>query len=74
MNYALYLSAKVFSTKVLIEDRHFVWSLSEPQEGLTVCRTKAIHSFLSYFKTQSIGPSPAIEPPTFYSPAKRSTD
>ena len=51
-----------------------MWSLSEPQEGLTVCGAKAIHSFLSYFKTKSIGPSPGIEPPTSHSPVKRSTD
>ena len=75
----------VFSTKVLIgdtvftfptgdgTDRHLTWS-SEPREGSAACRAKAVLSFLSYFKTLSIGPAPAIEPATSRSAVKRSTD
>ena len=44
-----------------------MWS-SEP------CRAKIVPSFLSYFKTLSIGPTPGIEPVTFPSAVKRSTD
>ena len=44
-----------------------MWS-SEP------CRAKIVPSFLSYFKTLSIGPTPGIEPATFPSAVKRSTD
>ena len=53
--------------------RHFTWS-SEPREGLAVWRTKEVPSFLSYFKTLSIGPAPGIEPATSRSAVKRSTD
>ena len=64
----------VFSTKVLIgdtifyvsnwrRDRHFTWS-SEPREGLACCSAKGVPSFLSYFKTLSIGPAPGIKPAT----------
>ena len=78
------LSVNVFSSKVLIgdtiiyvcywrRDRHFARS-SEPREGLPVCRAKEVPSFLSYFKTQSIGPAPGIEPATFLSAVERSTD
>ena len=81
---ALYLSVNVFSTKVLIgdtmfyvsswrRDRHFTWS-SEPREGPAACRAKEVPSFLSYFKTLSIGPAPGIEPATSRSAVKRSTD
>ena len=69
---ALYLSVNVFSTKALIgdtifyvsnwrRDRHFTWS-SEPREGLAICRAKAVPSFLSHFKTLSVGPVPGIDP------------
>ena len=44
-------------------DRHFTWS-SEPREGLAACTAKGVPSFLSYFKTLSIGPAPEIEPAT----------
>ena len=54
-------------------DRHFTWS-SEPREGLAICRAKAVPSFLRYFKTLSIGPTPGIEPTTSRSAVKRSTD
>ena len=47
---------------------------SEPREGLAVWRTKEVPSFLSYFKTLSIGPAPGIEPATSRSAVKRSTD
>ena len=33
-----------------------------------------VPSFLSYFKTRSIGPVSGIEPATFHSAVKRSTD
>ena len=68
-----YLSVNVFSTEVLINwghyinvsywrrDRHFTWS-SEPREGPAARRAKEVPSFLSYFKTLSIGPAPGIEP------------
>ena len=81
----LYLSVNVFSTKVLIGDTictspirdwtatNFTW-LSEPREGLPVCRAKGVPSFLSYFKTLSIGPAPGIEPATSHSAVKRPTD
>ena len=48
--------------------RHFTWS-SEPCEGLAACRAKEVPSFLSYFKTLSIGPAPGIEhtrPPAYH--------
>ena len=43
------------------QDGHFTY---EPKEGLAICRAKAVPSFLSYFKTPSIGPVLAIEPMT----------
>ena len=81
---ALYLSVNAFSTKVLIGDtifyfpywrgdRHFTWS-SESREGLAACSTKVVPSFLSYFKTLSIGPAPGIEPATSRSAVTRFTD
>ena len=71
---ALHLSVNVFSTNVLIgdtifyvsnwkRDLHFTWS-SESREGLVCCSTKEVPSFLSYFKTLSIGPALGIEPAT----------
>ena len=50
-----------------------MWS-SEPREGLPVCRAKEVPSFLSYFKTLSIGPAPGIDPATSHSEVKRSAD
>ena len=81
---ALYLSVNVVSTKVLIVDtifyvsdwrldRPLTWS-SEPCEDLAICTAKTVPSFLSYFKTLSVGPTPGIEPATFRSAVKRSTD
>ena len=78
------MSVNVFSTKVLIGDTIFTsptgggtaistWS-SEPREVPAVCSAKAVPSFLSYFKTLSIGPAPGIEPTTSRSAVKRSTD
>ena len=49
------------------------WS-SEPREGLAICRAKVLPSFLSYFKTLSIGPTAGIEPATSRSAVKRSID
>ena len=54
-------------------DCHFMWS-SEPREGPAICRAKAVPSFLSYFKTLSIGLALGIEPPTSQSAVKRSAD
>ena len=79
-----FLSVNVFSTKVLIGDIIFTsptgdgtaistWS-SEPREGPAVCSAKAVSSFVSYFKTLSIGPTPGIEPATSRSAVKHSTD
>ena len=75
---ALYLSVNVFSTKVLIGDtifydRHFTW-LSELREGPAACSSKGGPSFLSYFKTLSIGLVPRIEPSTSCSAVKCSND
>jgi len=75
------LNVDAFSTKVLIRDtsftsltdRHFRWS-SEPREGLAACSAKGVPSFLSYFKTLSIGPAPGIEPATSCFVVKRSSD
>ncbi|CAH3132477.1 unnamed protein product [Porites lobata] len=39
-------------------------SSSEPREGLAFCRAEAVPSFLSYFKTLSIGQVPSLEPVT----------
>ena len=50
-----------------------MWS-SEPREGLAAYRAKEVPSFLSYFKTLSIGPPLIIEPLTSRSAVKRSTD
>ena len=54
-------------------NRHCRWS-SELREGLAICRAKVVPSFLSYFKTLSIGPTPGIEPATSCSAVKHSTD
>ena len=78
-----FLTVNVFNTKVLIWNIVFTsptgdgtaistW-LSEPREGPAVCSTKAVPSFLSYFKTLSIRPAPGIEPATSRSAVKRST-
>ena len=37
------------------------WS-TQPSEGLASCSAKRVPSFLSYFKTVSIGPVPGTEP------------
>ena len=47
---------------------------SEPRKGQAVCGAKEVPSFLSYFKTLSIGPAQGIEPTTSRSAVKRSTD
>ena len=75
----LYLNEchSVFGTKLLIEDTdsvsaspsgdgtdcHFTQS-SKSHDGLAVCGAKAIPSFLSCFKTLSIGQTLGIEPAT----------
>ena len=55
------------------QDHHFMWS-SEPRKGLACCSATGVTSFLSYFKTLSIGVFPGIEPLTFCSAVKHSTD
>ena len=46
-----------FSRLLLETDSSF-----EPREGLAFCRAKAVPSFLSYFKTLSIGPARESKP------------
>ena len=45
---------------------------TEAREGLAICRAKVVPSFLSHFKTLSVGPVPGIEPVTCRSAVKRS--
>ena len=54
-------------------DRHFTCS-SEPPQVLAAYIARGVPSFLSYFKTLSIGPAPGIEPRNSRSSVKRSTD
>ena len=68
-----YLFGTYFYVSYSRRDRHFTWS-SEPREGLAICRAKVVPSFLSHFKTLSIGPVPGIQPATFRSAVQRSTD
>ena len=71
---APYLSVNVFSTKVLIGYTIFT---SPTGEGTAISRghpSNEVPSFLSYFKTLSIGSTPGIEPATSRSAAKLSTD
>ena len=72
----------VFSTKVPIGDTIFTFRTgdgtaircsSEPGEDLPVCRAKGVPSFLSHFKTLSVGPIPGMELATSRSAVKRST-
>ena len=63
----------IFLRLLLNTDRHFTRS-SVPRKDQAVCRAKIIISFLSYFKTLSIGPAQGIEPTTSRSAVKRSTD
>ena len=56
-------TSAVAQGKVCHVTRHFVWSF-EPREGLAACSAKGVPSFLSYFKTLSIGPVLGIEPAT----------
>ena len=62
-----------FNVSYWRRDRHFKWS-SEPREGLAISRAEAVPSFLSYFKTLSVGPDPGIEPANSSSAVNRSTD
>ena len=78
LKYTFYLSVNVFSSNVPIEgtivmsptgrELHFtcMWS-SEPCKDLAICRAKEVPSFLSYFKTLSIGPLLEIKPTTSHS-------
>ena len=82
---ALYLNVNVFSTKVLWRGTIFTspagdrtailrgQRTTELREGPAACSAKGVPSFLSYFKTLSIGPAPGIEPATSRSAVKRST-
>ena len=54
-------------------DHHFMWS-SEPHKSLAAGSAKGVTSFLSYFKTLSIGPAPGIKPTTSSSAGTCSTD
>ena len=75
----LSLSINVFSTKVIIEDTIFT---SPSGDGTAILRghqshakvAKGVPSFLSYFKTLSIGPALRIEPATSRSAVTPSTD
>ena len=78
---AVYLSVNVFITKVLILlGTLFSCLLLETGPPfyvvicLAACREKVVPSFLSYFKTLSIGPVPGIEPMTSCCTDKCSTD
>ena len=53
-------------------DRHLKRS-PEPRDGLAACSAKGVPSFLTYFKTLSIGPAQGIESATSPSAVKRST-
>ena len=81
---ALYSSVSLFSMKLLIGDtkfyvsywrldRHFTLS-SKPRKGQAIGRAKKAPSFLSYFKTLSIGPALGIKPTTSRSAVKCSAD
>ena len=76
-NRALYLNVNVLRKKVPSRDiiftrgRHFK---NHACKGLFVCKAKKLPSFLSYFKTQSIGPALGIEPTTSGSAVKHPTD
>ena len=78
----LLLNVNAFSTKVLIRDtsftsptdRHFTDVVITATRRSSHLQCKRSTSFLSYFKTLSIGPVPGIEPTTFRSAFKRSTD
>ena len=78
-----FFECQCISTKVLIDhtrflrlqldtDSHLTWS-SEPREGLAACSPNRVPSFITYFKTLSMGPVPGIEPATSRS-AQRCTD
>ena len=51
-----------------------MWSSKPSCDGLAVCRAKEVPSFLSYFKTLGVGPTPRIEPTTSCSTVKGSKD
>ena len=73
---AVYSSVNVFSNKLLIEANIFKTDIlrSALRKGLAVFRLKAVPSFLSYFKTLSIGLVVGMEPATSRSVVKYSTD
>ena len=64
----LYLSVNVFSTKVLIGDTSFTSPTGMVTQGChtrsSLLQGKGSTLFLSYFKTQSIGPAQGIKPTT----------
>ena len=72
----LSLSVNAFVTKVLIRVLNIRLPLETGQgrKTLAVCRPKKEHSFLTYFKTLSIGPALRIEPATSRSDVKSSTN
>ena len=50
-----------FYVSNLRRDHHFTWS-SEPREGKATCSANGVYSFLSFFKTLSIGPARESNP------------
>ena len=82
---AFHLRVNVLNTKALIGDTIFTFPTGDgtfilrgyPRYArvyLAICRAKAVPSFLSHFKTLSVGPVPEIEPATSRSAVKHSTD
>ena len=72
----LTLSVNAFGTKVLIRvlNIRLLLETGPARQSLAVCRPKKEHSFLTYFKTLSIGPALRIEPATSRSDVKSSTN
>ena len=52
---------------------HTMWS-SEPREGLAICKAMELLSFLSHFKTLTVGVALGIEPTTSRSAVKQATN
>ena len=60
----------IFTTLLLI-GLPFKWP-SKPYEGLAICQTKAVPSFLTLFKALNISPVLGIEAATSYSAVRYS--
>ena len=65
---------RVLSTIVLVLIVPPFYVAIRATRRVAVCRAKGVTSFLSYFKTLSIGRAPGIEPATCRSAVKHSTD